>query len=121
MITFLDDFWIEFDEDILILGVHESPLSELEPIEKVLLPDVDQSVETDRSFGEIIGENGQINFYTPVDGEIIEVNDIVIESPASLLDDPYGEGFLVRIKAKNPEELTEKHIKSAEEQIVDNE
>ncbi|MCB0419563.1 MAG: glycine cleavage system protein H [Bdellovibrionales bacterium] len=119
MITFLESHWIEIEDGSFVIGVHEEALDEITPLTEIQLPEVDSYVGSDRSFGEVIGEQSSINLYSPFSGTIIEVNDILIENPDTLLDDPYGESWLVRIEPDKGVDLSETQIKAVEELILE--
>ena len=64
-------------------------------------------VVADEICGELETEEGPLNIYCPVDGKVIEINAAVLENPSLIQEDSFGDGWLIRVEASNPDELEE--------------
>jgi len=70
-------------------------------------PEVGSEVAKDKSYAEVESVKAVSDVYAPLSGEILAVNEAVSESPELVNEDPYGEGWLVRVKLSNPSEVDE--------------
>ena len=68
-------------------------------------PSVGGSVVKDEAYGEVESVKAVSDVVAPLSGEILEVNDKAVEEPESINDDPYGEGWLIRIRLSDPSEV----------------
>jgi glycine cleavage system H protein len=70
-------------------------------------PEVGSSMTKDRPYAEVESVKAVSDVYAPMSGEIVAVNDAVAERPELINEDPYGEGWLVRVKLSDPSEVDE--------------
>ena len=68
-------------------------------------PEVGSDIRKDSSYAEVESVKAVSDVYAPLSGEIVAVNDAIADSPELLNDDPYGEGWLVRVKLSDPSEV----------------
>ena len=97
--------WARVDGDEAVLGVTwyaQDALGELVHYEP---PDVGTNVAKDTSYGEVESVKAVSDLISPLSGEVLEVNQQVIDAPETVNDDPYGGGWLIRIRISNTEEL----------------
>ena len=99
--------WIQIDDDTIIVGVSEEGLAELTEITSVNLPGENEDVVPDEICGELDTEEGPLNLYSPIEGKVVEINAAVVENPALITEDPYGDGWLFKVEAANPEDIDE--------------
>lgn len=104
---FAEYHWVRVDDNIITLGITEDGLEEIGEIESVELPSESTVVDTDDVIGEIETDDGPLQVYTPIRGTVIEVNTSLEENPDVVIEDPTGDGWLVRIEAEDPDELRE--------------
>jgi glycine cleavage system H protein len=104
--------WVRVDGDVAVLGITEFAQEELGEVVFVELPEVGQVFNTGDELGSIESVKAVAEVYTPVAGEIVEVNDAVVDDPELLNDDPHGEGWLVKIRYSSASDL--KELMSAE-------
>lgn len=90
--------WCRVEGDLLVIGVTERAVTSLGDIIYVDLPDLNDDVLIEVPFGEIEGTRSHKNLNSPADGRVVEVNDRLTGNPDILLDDPYGEGWLIKLK-----------------------
>lgn len=98
--NFMGYMWIQQDDGVITIGINEDALEDFESISSLELPPEHEEVSADSIIGTIETSDGPLDIYSPVDGTIIEVNTQVIEDPSIIMEDPYEEGWLVRIEAE---------------------
>jgi glycine cleavage system H protein len=81
-------------------------------------PDVGATVAKDSSYGEVESVKAVSDLIAPLSGEVLEVNQKVVDAPETVNDDPYGEGWLVRIRLANPSEADDLIDAAAYEQLL---
>lgn len=97
--------WVKLENDIATMGISDYAQGELGDVVFIELPKVGTKVEHMKSFGVIEAVKAVSELYSPVTGEVVEVNS-KLESEAGLINkDPYGEGWIIRIKLKDKTEL----------------
>ena len=97
--------WARIEGDEATLGITwfaQDALGELVHYEP---PDVGATIAKDASYGEVESVKAVSDLIAPLSGEIVAVNDKVVAEPETVNDDPYGDGWLVRIRMANPSEL----------------
>jgi len=105
--------WIKFEKDIATVGITDYAQGELGDIVFIELPKVGTKVEHMKPFGVIEAVKAVSELFSPLTGEVIEVNS-KLESEAGLINkDPYGEGWIIKVKVKDQAELDK--LLSAEE------
>ena len=104
--------WVRVEEDICVLGITEFAQQELGEVVFVELPEVGQVFNAQDELGTIESVKAVAEIYSPVAGEVTEVNEAVVEDPEMLNDDPQGEGWLVKIRFSSADDL--KALMSAE-------
>jgi glycine cleavage system H protein len=99
--------WIRVDDDVCVLGITEYAQQELGEVVFVELPEVGQVFDANDEIGTIESVKAVAEIFTPVAGEILEVNETVSDDPELLNDDPHGEGWLVKIRFSSAADLKE--------------
>ncbi|MFN3134006.1 MAG: glycine cleavage system protein GcvH [Candidatus Kryptonium sp.] len=106
--------WIRVEDNAIgVVGITEYAQSELGDIVYVELPQVGKVVKQLESFGTIEAVKTVADLFAPVSGEIIEVNEKLKDSPDLINKDPYGEGWIIKIRIKDLNELN--NLLSAED------
>jgi len=108
-----DHEWVKVEGDIAIVGITDYAQTELGDIVYVELPEVGTKVQKGDTVATVEAVKTAADVYAPVSGEIVEVNKALEEHAELINKDPYGEGWIVKIKMTNPDELNE--LLSAEE------
>ncbi len=108
-----DHEWVRVEGDTCVLGITEYAQEELGEIVFVELPEAGQSFDSTDEVGTIESVKAVAEVYTPVSGEVIEVNASLEDEPELLNDDPHGDGWLIRMKISDKAEL--KELMSAEQ------
>lgn len=92
-------------EGEFLVGITDYAQGELGDVVFVELPATGDAFEKMEVFGTIEAVKAVSDLYSPISGEIVEVNEALEEDPALVNSDPYGEGWMVRIRANDPSEL----------------
>jgi glycine cleavage system H protein len=100
-----DHEWCRVEGDVAVIGITDYAQSQLGDIVFVDVPTVGETIEANEVFGSIEAVKTVSDAFSPVSGEVIEFNEAV-EGDSSLVNkDPYGEGWLIKIKMSNPAEV----------------
>ena len=102
-----DHEWISIEGDIATVGITEFAQSELGDIVYVEVETLDQVLEKDEVFGTVEAVKTVSDLFLPLSGEIIEFNDSLESEPEKVNSDPYGDGWMVKIKIANVSEIEE--------------
>lgn len=93
-----DHEWISLDGDIATVGITHFAQSELGDIVYVEVETLDQTLEKDEVFGTVEAVKTVSDLFLPISGEIIEFNEDLERSPEDVNSDPYGKGWMIKIK-----------------------
>ena len=88
--------WVRVEDDVCVLGITEFAQQELGEVVFVELPEAGMVFNTNDEIGTIESVKAVAEVYTPVAGEIVEVNEAVVEDPELLNEEPHSEGWLVK-------------------------
>jgi glycine cleavage system H protein len=105
--------WVRIDGDVGTIGITDHAQKELGEIVYLELPEVGHGYNADEEFGTVESVKAVSELYIPISGEIIEVNKAAIDEPGIVNDDPFGDGWLVKVKLTTDEEV--KSLMSAEQ------
>ncbi len=90
--------WVHVDGDVATVGISRFAVEQLTDLILIDLPKVGRKVQAGKSFGEIESVKAVSDIYSPVTGEVIEVNQAVADDVQLLATDPYHKGWLVKVK-----------------------
>ena len=96
--------WAKMENDMVLIGITDYAQNELGDIVFVELPKIGDTAESMKPCGSIEAVKSVSDIYAPVSGEIIEINQELESNPQLINQDPYGEGWIVKIKMSNPQE-----------------
>ena len=113
-----DHEWIRVDGDQAFVGITNFAQGELGDIVYVEIETLDESVQMGNVFGTIEAVKTVSDLFMPVDGVVVEVNDKLESEPELVNNDPYGEGWMVKIKLDNPSQVDELLDLAAYEKIT---
>ncbi|HSI89416.1 MAG TPA: glycine cleavage system protein GcvH [Pyrinomonadaceae bacterium] len=99
-----DHEWVSVDGDIATIGITDYAQSSLGDVVYIDFPRVGDKVEAHAAFGSVESVKAVSEIFTPIAGEVSEVNEPLNDAPESVNTDPYGEGWMVKIKMDNPGE-----------------
>lgn len=100
-----DHEWIKVDGDEAIIGITHHAQDQLTDIVFVELPDVGKNIEKDNLLGVVESVKSVSDILSPISGQVIKINDELIEKPELINEDPFGKGWIVKIKIKEISEL----------------
>lgn len=100
-----DHEWIKIENDTATEGITDYAQSELSDIVMVEPPKVGRKVKAGEPVGTIEAVKAVSDLYAALSGEVMAVNETVVKDPALINKDPYGEGWLYKIKIENPSEI----------------
>ena len=92
-------------DDVYTVGITDYAQGELGDIVFVELPEAGESFGKGDAFGTVEAVKAVSDLYMPVSGEIVEVNEALNDDPSQVNSDPYGEGWMIRIKVSDPSQL----------------
>ena len=99
--------YVRIEGEIATIGVSAFAIDQLGDLVFIELPEVGDSIKIEDSFGTIESVKAVEDLKSPVSGTVIEQNETAIDAPESVQEDPYGEGWLIKVRLDNPdEELT---------------
>jgi glycine cleavage system H protein len=96
--------WVKVEGDTAVEGITDYAQSELSDIVMVEPPGVGKKVKAGEAVGTIEAVKAVTDLFAGVSGEVIEVNDKVVSDPSIINKDPYGEGWLYKVKMDDPKE-----------------
>ncbi|WP_437221737.1 glycine cleavage system protein GcvH [Planctomicrobium sp. SH661] len=97
--------WVSLEGDIATIGISDFAVKELTDVVHMELPAAGKSVSAGQEMGEIESVKAVSDLYSPLSGEIVEVNSALPDDLSKLSDDPYGAGWMVKLRVKNPAEV----------------
>ena len=97
--------WISQDSDVCTVGITDYAQSELGDIVFVELPEVGDYIEKSQVFGTVEAVKTVAELYAPASGEVVEVNQTLEDMVEQINTDPYGAGWMIKIRTENQEEL----------------
>ena len=97
-----DHEWIKFDQDVATIGITDFAQGELGDIVYVEIETLNDKLNTEEVFGSVEAVKTVSDLFMPVSGEIIEINEALEDNPEIVNEDPYGEGWMVKVKCNNP-------------------
>ena len=97
--------WVKVEGDVATVGITDYAQDQLGDIIYVELPEVGRKVKQMEAVATVEAVKTAADVYAPVSGEVIEVNSKLSEKPELLNEDPYGEGWMFKLRMENPEEL----------------
>lgn len=97
--NFMGYLWVQQEDGVVTIGINEDGLADFEEISTVELPPEGEKIEAEVVLGTIETDDGPLDIYSPVSGTVLEVNSQVVTEPSLIQEDPYEEGWLIRIEA----------------------
>ena len=110
--------WVKREEDVATVGITDHAQDELGDVVFIELPEEGASLGARDSFGTIESVKAVSDLYTPVGGEVVEVNQTLNDNPERVNEDPYGGGWMIRLRVSDEGDLlsAEEYRKVLEEE-----
>lgn len=100
-----DHEWVKIDGDIATVGITDFAQSELGDIVYVDVDTLDDTVDKDEVFGSVEAVKTVSDLFMPLSGEVIEFNEDLEDSPESVNSDPYGDGWMIKLKISDSSQI----------------
>jgi len=100
-----DHEWIKIDGDIATVGITDFAQGELGDIVYVDVETVDESIDKNEVFGSVEAVKTVSDLFMPLSGEVAEFNELLEDAPEKVNTDPYGEGWMIKIKLSDSSEI----------------
>ena len=113
-----DHEWINIDGNIATVGITDFAQCELGDIVYVEVETVDETMDMEEVFGTVEAVKTVSDLFLPLSGEIIEFNESLETDPEKVNSDPYGEGWMIKIRITNPDEVDQLLDDSAYKEII---
>jgi glycine cleavage system H protein len=97
--------WVRIEGDTATIGITDHAQDELGDVVFVELPDEGDTFDAGDSFGTVESVKAVSDLYTPVGGEVVEVNSALEDAPENINEDPYGEGWIVKLRTTDEADL----------------
>lgn len=97
--------WHKPDGDLIIVGISQFAVDELTDVTYVDIVKTEGEIKAGETFGEVESVKATSDLYSGIDGEVVEVNEKPIDDPTVINKDPFGEGWLIKIKPADPTQL----------------
>lgn len=114
-----DHEWVQIDGDVVTVGITWFAQSELGDVVYVDLPKMGAACVKDQPFGEVESTKSVSDLFAPVSGEVTEVNPDLDADPGTVNTDPYGAGWMIKIRVTDPAQLDELLDADHYRQLVD--
>ena len=99
--------WARLENGVVVIGVTDYAQENLGEVVYVELPEEGAKVSRAEAFGVIESTKAVSDLYAPVSGTVVEVNDTLLDSPELINEDPYEDGWMIRIEMSDPREMAE--------------
>ena len=100
-----DHEWVRVDGDQAIVGITDYAQNSLGDVVYVELPKADDEFAANESFGSVESVKAVSEVFSPVTGVVVKINESLADEPETVNSDPYGEGWMIRVKMSNPAEV----------------
>lgn len=110
--------WVKVNGETATIGITDYAQGELGDIVFVELPKIGDHIEQSKSCGSIEAVKAVSDLFAPVSGEVVELNAELSSSPQTVNKDPYGDGWMLRIKLNDPVELEKLLTAEEYEQMI---
>ena len=102
-----DHEWIKVNGDTALVGITDFAQNELGDIVFIEVETIGENLDKEETFGTIEAVKTVSDMFMPVAGEVIEFNELLTEKPEKVNQDPYSDGWIIKIKIKNPSQVNE--------------
>jgi glycine cleavage system H protein len=100
-----DHEWVRVDGDVAVIGITDYAQNSLGDVVYVELPKAGDDFASNESFGSVESVKAVSEVFTPVAGVVAQINESLADEPETVNSDPYGNGWMIRLKMKNPGEV----------------
>lgn len=101
-----DHEWVRLEGDTAIIGITDFAQGELGDIVFVEIETEGEELAAEEVFGTVEAVKTVSDLFMPVAGEVLEVNSAIADNPALVNEDPYGDGWMIKVKVNNPDDVS---------------
>ena len=113
--------WVLVEDELVTVGITDFAQDQLGDVVFVELPAVGTMVEAGKPFGVVESVKAVSDVYSPVTGEVVEVNEELPDTPETINTSPYGDGWMIKVKPSNEAELDELMDAEAYQEFIEEE
>ncbi len=110
--------WLRIEGDLVVVGITEHAAEQLGDVVFIELPDTDQEVAKDDEVVVIESVKAASDILAPIDGEIVEVNAMLVDEPGKVNDDPQGEAWFIKMKPADLSQMDEMMDEAAYKKFI---
>ncbi|MGB7292008.1 MAG: glycine cleavage system protein GcvH [Thermodesulfobacteriota bacterium] len=99
--------WAKIEDELVVIGITDYAQDALGEIVYIELPSEGDEITKGDSFGGVESTKSVSDLYAPVSGEVVEVNESLLDSPETINEDPYGDGWLIKVRIHDSDEFDE--------------
>lgn len=114
-----DHEWLKVDGDEAVIGITDFAQQELGDIVFVEVESVDETLDKEETFGTIEAVKTVSDLFMPVSGEVVEFNEELESTPEIINSDPYGKGWIIKIKLSNKDELNDLYDAGGYKELIE--
>ncbi len=97
--------WVRIEDGVVVVGITDHAQSALGDVVFLELPPVGRKLLKGKAFGVVESVKAVSDLYAPVDGDVSEVNNLIVDAPEGLNKDPYGAAWLLKLKPANAKDV----------------
>ena len=97
--------WVKLDGNVATVGITDFAQSELGDIVYLEIDSLDTEINSNEVFGTVEAVKTVSDLFMPVNGKVVDVNSSLEDNPEAVNDDPYGEGWIIKIEVSNPSDI----------------
>tara|TARA_B100000927_G_scaffold284627_1_gene273767 strand:- start:403 stop:783 length:381 start_codon:yes stop_codon:yes gene_type:complete len=112
--------WVKLDGNIATVGITDFAQSELGDIVYIEIDSLDSEINSNDVFGTVEAVKTVSDLFMPLNGKVIEVNTLLEDAPEIVNDDPYGQGWIIKIEVSNPNDLDNLMSSENYRNLIDN-
>lgn len=110
--------WLRVEGDLVVVGITEHAAEQLGDVVFIELPDTDQEVAKDDEVVVIESVKAASDILAPIDGEIVEVNAMLVDEPGKVNDDPQGDAWFIKMKPADLSQMDEMMDEAAYKKFI---
>ena len=100
-----DHEWVRVEGDLVVIGITDFAQSELGDIVYVDVDTLDETIDANEVFGSVEAVKTVSDLFMPITGEVVEFNEALEDEPEMVNEDPYGKGWMIKVKPSNIEDV----------------
>lgn len=99
--------WLRPSSEYVTIGITDHAQSQMGDVVFIELPEVGDEITRGEAFGTVESTKAVSELFAPVTGKVVEINDTLVDAPETVNEDPYGDGWMLRVEPADPSDLDE--------------